>query len=68
MANHFADYLEYCCSCKYSPLKDTEEPCNECLTHPLVKDTKKPYNYEYESKKGKNLRGEPKEERNDGRI
>lgn len=62
MANKIIDFAEYCCSCKYSPLKGTDEPCNECLTSPVNVDSRKPINYEYESKKGKNLRGEPKEE------
>lgn len=61
---HISDYYQYCISCKHSPLKDTDEPCNTCLTSPINDDSYKPKCYEYEDKKAKgvNLRGEPKEE------
>lgn len=27
-------FYEYCKSCKYKNVLETEEPCNECLTNP----------------------------------
>ena len=56
MANKFVDFVEYCSTCKFSPLTGTDEPCNECLTNPVK--------YEFEDKKAKgvNLRGEPRED------
>lgn len=63
MANKIVEFAEYCSTCKYSPLRGEEEPCNECLTNPVNEDSHKPIKYEYEDKKAKgvNLRGEPKE-------
>lgn len=64
MSNKIVNFAEYCTSCKHSPLKGTDEPCNTCLTSPVNEDSHKPVCYEYEDKKAKgvNLRGEPKEE------
>lgn len=64
MANKIVEFAEYCSQCKYSPLKQDEEPCNECLTNPVNEDSRKPIMFEYEDKKAKgvNLRGEPREE------
>lgn len=64
MAQKIVEFWEYCCQCKYSPLKQDQDPCNECLTNPVNEDSKKPVNFVYEDKKAKgvNLRGESKEE------
>ena len=63
MANKIVEFSEYCCQCKFSPLKQDEEPCNECLTNPVNEDSHKPVNFIFEDKKaaGVNLRGEPKD-------
>lgn len=63
MTNKIVRYAEYCCQCKFSPVKGTDEPCNECLTNPVNEDSHKPINFEYENKKAKgvDLRGEPKD-------
>lgn len=38
-------FYEYCKTCKYSELKDDEEPCNECLTNTTNTYSHKPVNY-----------------------
>ena len=35
----------YCPMCKYYDLKETEEPCNECLAQGYNWDSHKPINY-----------------------
>ena len=32
----------YCKSCKYDELHDHDEPCNDCLDHPVNVDSHKP--------------------------
>ena len=39
-------FHEYCKSCKYANLKDTEDPCNECLGEPMNLHSHKPIKYE----------------------
>ena len=39
-------YHLYCDSCKYYELKDSEEPCNECLSNPTNLYSHKPIMYE----------------------
>lgn len=50
-------FHEYCNSnehrCKYWKLKMTEEPCNECLSHPTNLHTHQPVKFEEVSKKEK---------------
>ena len=41
----FVDFNKYCNKCKYFTLKDSEEPCNECLTNPVNEYSHKPVNY-----------------------
>lgn len=36
----------YCKSCKHCKVKNVEEPCNECLEHPINIDTHRPVNWE----------------------
>lgn len=36
----------YCKSCKYWKTKDTDEPCNDCLSNPANIDSHKPVRYE----------------------
>ena len=39
-------FWEYCKECKHQAVNEDEEPCNECLNHPGVEDSHKPYNFE----------------------
>jgi hypothetical protein len=39
-------FHEYCKKCKYKEMKNTEGPCDECLTEPLNLNTHKPTKYE----------------------
>lgn len=39
------DFNKYCNICQHKFTKDTEEPCNECLTHPTNENSYKPINY-----------------------
>lgn len=42
----FVDFAQYCSQCKYKDLKDTDDPCNECLTNSVRTDgSKKPINF-----------------------
>ena len=36
----------YCKSCKHWDVKDTDDPCNECLSNPANIDSHKPILYE----------------------
>lgn len=58
----FVEFDKYCKSCANFDKKDSEEPCNECLSNPVNTNSKKPINYEKkesinEEKKKKNKRG-----------
>lgn len=35
----------YCKSCVYKNLKETDDPCNDCLDHPSNSNTAKPVWY-----------------------
>ena len=37
---------QYCKSCKHKDLKETEEPCDECLSEPTNLDSHKPVRYD----------------------
>lgn len=39
-------FHEYCKKCKHEKLKETEEPCSECMDEPLNADSHKPVRYE----------------------
>ena len=39
-------FHEYCKTCKHKALKDTEKPCDECLSEPLNWNTHRPVKYE----------------------
>ena len=53
--NKFVDYHKYCKSCKYSEIKETDEPCNTCLTNYINQNSKKPIFYK-EKKDAKKLK------------
>lgn len=42
----FVDFTTYCVQCKHRDCKDTDEPCNECLTHPTNYESMKPVKFE----------------------
>lgn len=35
----------YCKTCKHEKLKETEEPCEECISEPLNLNTHRPVKY-----------------------
>lgn len=42
----FIDFALYCPQCQHADAKETDDPCNECLTHPARSDgSKKPINF-----------------------
>ena len=43
-------FSQYCLKCKHGDLEETEEPCNECLTHPWNENSHKPVYFEEETK------------------
>ena len=40
----------YCQSCKHAETKETEWPCNDCLSVPMVTHSRKPVYYREDSK------------------
>lgn len=46
-------YHAYCNTCKYRELKDTDEPCNECLSEPVNLHSHKPVKWEEDKKYNK---------------
>lgn len=39
-------FHKYCETCKHRNVKNEDEPCNECLDHPLNLYSHKPVNWE----------------------
>ena len=39
-------FQKYCKTCKYRKVKETEEPCNECLTQGARTGSHKPLKYD----------------------
>ncbi len=39
-------FHEYCKTCKYEKLSESEDPCNECLEYPMNAYSHKPVNWE----------------------
>lgn len=39
-------FHEYCKTCKHKEVKNTEDPCNECLSNPTNLYSHKPVKYE----------------------
>lgn len=45
----FVDFAKYCPRCKFSETKETDDPCNACLTVPARTDgSRKPVNFKEE--------------------
>lgn len=43
---HIVRFDEWCKKCTHYKVKDTEEPCNECLSRPVNVSTTKPQLFE----------------------
>lgn len=41
---------QYCKSCKHNGLKESKDPCNDCLAEPSNTNSHKPMNYESKNK------------------
>lgn len=41
----FVEFDKYCKICQYEKLEENEEPCAECLKHPVNLHSHKPYRY-----------------------
>ena len=39
-------FHKYCPICKHEKVKDTDEPCSECMSAPLNWNSHRPVNYE----------------------
>lgn len=48
MAKKIVEFVEYCPKCEYINVEATEDPCNECLNHPVNEDSHKPINFKEE--------------------
>lgn len=46
------DFYKYCKTCQYKNAQEQEEPCAECLTHPVNQWSHKPLKYK-ERKNGR---------------
>lgn len=44
-------YDQYCETCKHKDVKDTDEPCNECLDKPINLHSHRPVNWVKNNKK-----------------
>lgn len=40
------DFKKYCETCKHKNVKETEDPCNDCLAHGANVNSEKPVRYE----------------------
>lgn len=50
MAEKLVRFWEYCSKCEYLKVSETEDPCNECLTHASNFDSEQPVNYKEKEK------------------
>ncbi len=42
----FVDFQKYCNLCKNKDVKETEDPCNECLEYGARENTTKPIHFD----------------------
>lgn len=56
MNKHIVKYDKYCSTCMFSKVKDTEDPCDECLNQPVNEDSRRPVNYK-EDTNAKKVKG-----------
>lgn len=47
------DYEKYCKTCEHRDLEEKYDPCNECLSNPVMTNTSKPLCYKEDEKKVK---------------
>ena len=40
------DFKKYCALCKYGPLAEVKDPCNECLEYGMRDETRVPLYFE----------------------
>lgn len=45
IVEHLVEFSVYCPKCKYKNLPEEEEPCRECLCHPVMEHSRKPYEF-----------------------
>jgi hypothetical protein len=38
-------FHEWCKKCKYGPLQEHDDPCEECITHPSNENSHRPVNF-----------------------
>lgn len=46
LTNKFVEFDKYCHRCKHKDVKETDDPCNECLTEPVNEYSHKPVRFE----------------------
>ena len=46
-------FFQYCPICEHSGLKETKDPCNECLTHFFNQNSHKPVFFKEDTTKAK---------------
>lgn len=46
--NKIVWFGEYCKKCAHKSVKETEDPCNTCLTNPINVDSHKPVSFKKE--------------------
>ena len=45
MNKHIVRYDKYCDTCMFASVKETEDPCDECLNNPTNEDSRRPVNF-----------------------
>ena len=48
--DHIVLFENWCSKCEHQKVKDTDEPCNECLDYPVQTDSTKPVNFKDKTK------------------
>lgn len=46
ITEQFVDYCVYCKTCKHKEKHNWEDPCDECISTPVRKNTSVPVNYD----------------------
>ena len=50
MEKKIVKFNEYCNRCVHKDVKETEDPCNECLNNPSNEDSRSPIYFKEEEK------------------
>lgn len=58
MADKIVEFERFCRDCIHYNEPETDEPCDECLGHPVNIDSHKPVNYFEKTKKKGNQNGQ----------